>query len=40
MKKIIVNNKYDNKKLNNFILDTFPLLNKNVLFKALRKKRY
>lgn len=38
MKKIIVNNKYDNKKLNAFILDNFPLLNKNVLFKALRKK--
>ena len=38
MRKIIVNNKYDNKKLNAFILDNFPLLNKNVLFKALRKK--
>ena len=38
MKKLIVNNKYDNKKLNNFILDSFPNLNKNTLFKALRKK--
>ncbi len=38
MRKIIVNSKYDNKKLNTFILDSFPLLNKNVLFKALRKK--
>lgn len=38
MKKIIVNEKYNNKKLNNFILDTFPNLNKNTLFKALRKK--
>lgn len=38
MRKIIVNNKYDNKKLNTFILDSFPLLNRNVLFKALRKK--
>ena len=38
MRKIIVNNKYDNKKLSAFILDNFPLLNKNVLFKALRKK--
>lgn len=38
MRKIIVNEKYDNKKLNSFILDTFPNLNKNTLFKSLRKK--
>ncbi|MBQ7410288.1 MAG: RluA family pseudouridine synthase [Clostridia bacterium] len=38
MRKIIVNEKYNNKKLNSFILDTFPNLNKNTLFKALRKK--
>ena len=38
MKKIIVNEKYNNKKLNNFILDTFPKLNTNTLYKALRKK--
>lgn len=38
MKKLIVNEKYNNKKLNNFILDSFPSLNKNTLFKALRKK--
>ncbi len=38
MKKIIVNKKYDNKKVVNFILDSFPALNKNTLFKALRKK--
>lgn len=38
MRKLIVNKKYDNKKLNNFILDSFPNLNKNTLFKALRKK--
>lgn len=38
MRKLVVNKKYDNKKLNNFILDSFPNLNKNVLFKALRKK--
>ncbi len=38
MRKIIVNKKYDKKELNNFILDTFPNLNKNTLFKALRKK--
>ena len=38
MRKLIVNEKYNNKKLNNFILDSFPALNKNTLFKALRKK--
>lgn len=38
MTKIIVNEKYNNKKLNSFILDSFPNLNKNTLFKALRKK--
>lgn len=38
MKKIIVNEKYENKKLNNFILDTFPKLSTNTLYKALRKK--
>lgn len=38
MRKIIVSEKYNNKKLNNFILDSFPNLNKNTLFKALRKK--
>ena len=38
MKDLIVNNKYNNKNLNKFILDTFPNLNTNTLFKALRKK--
>lgn len=38
MRKLIVDEKYNNKKLNNFILDSFPNLNKNTLFKALRKK--
>ena len=38
MRKLIVNEKYNNKKLNSFILDSFPNLNKNTLFKALRKK--
>lgn len=38
MKVLIVNKKYDGKKVNNFILDSFPNLNKNTLFKALRKK--
>lgn len=38
MKSLIVNEKYDNKKLNTFILDNFKNLNINVLYKALRKK--
>lgn len=38
MKKIIVTEKYNNKKLNNFLLDCFPNLSTNTLYKALRKK--
>ena len=38
MKKIIVSKKYDNKKLNSFILDSFPNLSPNTLYKALRRK--
>ena len=38
MRKLIVTEKYNEKKLNNFIFDSFPNLNKNTLFKALRKK--
>ena len=38
MKDLIVTKKYDNKNLNKFILDTFPNLKPNTLFKALRKK--
>ena len=38
MKKIVVTEKYNNKKLNTFILDTFKNLNPNILYKALRKK--
>lgn len=38
MRKLIVDEKYNNKKLNNFILDNFKSLSQNVLFKALRKK--
>lgn len=38
MRKLVVNEKYNNKKLNSFILDNFKNLNQNVLFKALRKK--
>lgn len=38
MRKLIVNKKYDNKKLNNYILDSFPDLSLNTFNKALRKK--
>lgn len=38
MKELVVNKKYDGKKLNNFLLDTFDGLSLNVLYKALRKK--
>ncbi len=38
MKNLIVNEKYNNKKLNTFLLDTFQNLSTNTLYKALRKK--
>ena len=38
MRSLVVDKKYDNKKLNTFILDSFPNLNINILYKALRKK--
>lgn len=38
MKEIIVDKKYDGKKLNSFLLDSFDGLNLNTLYKALRKK--
>lgn len=38
MKTLIVNKKYDEKKLNKFLLDTFPNLNSNTIYKAIRKK--
>ena len=38
MRKILVGEKYNNKKLDNCILDVFPLLNRNMLFKSLRQK--
>ena len=38
MQKLIVNKKYDNKKLVTFILDSFPDLSINMLNKALRQK--
>ena len=38
MKKLIVNKKYNNKKLNSFILDNFKNLKTSTLYKALRQK--
>lgn len=38
MKEIIVNEKYNNKKLTHFLLDSFPSLSQNTLYKALRQK--
>lgn len=38
MKELVVSNKYDGKKLNSLLLDTFDGLSLNVLYKALRKK--
>lgn len=38
MKDLVVSSKYNNKHLNKFILDTFPNLKANTLYKALRKK--
>ena len=38
MKKLIVDKKYDNKKLNKFLQDNIPNLSTNLLYKTLRKK--
>lgn len=38
MKSLVVDNKYNNKKLNTFLLDKFNGLSSNTLYKALRKK--
>lgn len=38
MKKIIVTEKYNHKKLTTFLLSSFPNLSQNTLYKALRKK--
>lgn len=38
MKTLVVNKKYNEKKLNRFLLDTFPELTLNTFHKALRKK--
>ena len=38
MRKIVVNKKYDGKKLNTFLLNNFNGLSMNTLYKSLRKK--
>lgn len=38
MKKLNVSEKYNGKKLSKFILDSFPNLSPNMLYKALRQK--
>lgn len=38
MKKLIVNKKYNEKKLNKFLLENIPNLSSNLLYKTLRKK--
>lgn len=38
MKKLIVNQKYHEKKLNKFLLENIPNLSSNLLYKTLRKK--
>ena len=38
LKTLIVPNKYNGKKLCNFILTSFPNLSQNILYKALRQK--
>lgn len=38
MKNLVVNQKYDGKNLDKLVLDFFPALSYNTLYKALRKK--
>ena len=38
MKKLIVNEKYNGKKLTKFLLDNIPNLSQNLIYKTLRKK--
>lgn len=38
MRTLIIDNKYDGKKLNNILLTEFPALSINSIYKALRKK--
>ena len=40
MIKLVVNKKYDGKKLNKFLLDNIENLSNNLFYKTLRKKRY
>ena len=38
MKKLIVDKKYNSKKLNKFLQDKIPNLSNNLFYKTLRKK--
>ena len=38
MRNLVVTEKYNNKKLDKFVFDTFPNLSQNAFYKALRKK--
>ena len=38
MKKLVVNKKYDNKKLDKFLKDNISTLSNNLFYKTLRKK--
>ncbi|MCI8383776.1 MAG: RluA family pseudouridine synthase [Clostridia bacterium] len=38
MKKLVVNHKYNGKKLNKFLLENIPSLSSNLFYKTLRKK--
>lgn len=38
MKELVVDKKFNNKKLDVFLYDSFPSLTRNILYKALRKK--
>ena len=38
MKSLVVNDKFDNKKIVSYLFNEFPNLSQNVIYKALRKK--
>lgn len=38
MRTVIVNRKFDNKYLSSFLMNEFPFLSQNTIYKALRKK--
>ena len=40
MKKLIVTDKFNNKKLSKFIFESFPYLSTNAFYKALRQKDF